>query len=530
MATTIDIKKLFVRVASEQLLAFKQYEEAGALEASKIYFLADGRIWTNGQYFGISADMIQEIYDDIEKEQAARENADTELDGKITDEKDRAEAAEQKLSDDLKQEVSDREDAIDALRKEILGSEDLDEALKTIKQIQDWIHTDDAEDANHLDEFFAHVKEFSSHVEEFEGHVQDFDDYKVELETKTLPALEEKLQDEIDENHDAFVKFVGTEDGSFPTGIITTHSGKDTNHSDVVDFKTYLEDQELHEADQTARIISLETGLQTEKSERITDIATVKDEYKAADKEIDARISQEITDRANADNDLTTALAKAQSLSSAQHVNIESLIGKPEDASTETWAPYNLSNPQYTGTDVNIDVRLSSVQTVWAGINELKESLANANDELDAKIEDLQSQLNEEETRAKEAEEAEAKRAQAEEEQIKSDLATETERAQTEEDVLDKKIDAETERAEGVELEIKSDLTTEAETARNAEKELSDALAAEEARAEEVEADHESRIKTVEDALSDIETFWEEFSVAGSSESTDSDSAAAEQA
>ena len=63
----IDIKKLFVKVPKNQISTFDAQADAfklgshSVIDASKIYFVEDGRIWINGREYGFDDDVMKEL-------------------------------------------------------------------------------------------------------------------------------------------------------------------------------------------------------------------------------------------------------------------------------------------------------------------------------------------------------------------------------------------------------------------------------------------------------------------------------------
>ena len=63
----IDIKKLFVKVPKTQISTFDAQADAfklggsSVIDASKIYFVEDGRIWIAGREYGFDDDVMKEL-------------------------------------------------------------------------------------------------------------------------------------------------------------------------------------------------------------------------------------------------------------------------------------------------------------------------------------------------------------------------------------------------------------------------------------------------------------------------------------
>ena len=63
----IDIKKLFVKVPKNQISTFDAQADAfklgspSVIDASKIYFVEDGRIWIAGREYGFDDDVMKEL-------------------------------------------------------------------------------------------------------------------------------------------------------------------------------------------------------------------------------------------------------------------------------------------------------------------------------------------------------------------------------------------------------------------------------------------------------------------------------------
>ena len=63
----IDIKKLFVKVPQEQIPEFDAQANAfklhnpSVIDASKIYFVEDGRIWIAGREYGFDDDVMKDL-------------------------------------------------------------------------------------------------------------------------------------------------------------------------------------------------------------------------------------------------------------------------------------------------------------------------------------------------------------------------------------------------------------------------------------------------------------------------------------
>ena len=166
----IDIKKLFVKVPKNQIGTFDAQADAfklggsSVIDASKIYFVEDGRIWINGREYGFDDDVMKDLkatLQDLQNQLGDTKKVD---DAYVT-------VADQlaKIQGNEETEGSIAYAVKNAVDK-IMGGDGIQESLDTIKEISEWINGADADDG--IKSFLTHVAEFSAHVEEFNEHVK----------------------------------------------------------------------------------------------------------------------------------------------------------------------------------------------------------------------------------------------------------------------------------------------------------------------------------------------------------------------
>ena len=166
----IDIKKLFVKVPKNQISTFDAQADAfklgspSVIDASKIYFVEDGRIWINGREYGFDDDVMKDLKATLQDLQ--NQLGDTKkVDGAYVTVANQLAT----IQGDETTEGSIKKAVKEAVDK-IMGGSDIQESLDTIKEISEWINGADADDG--IKSFLTHVAEFSAHVEEFNEHVK----------------------------------------------------------------------------------------------------------------------------------------------------------------------------------------------------------------------------------------------------------------------------------------------------------------------------------------------------------------------
>ncbi len=169
--TNIDIKKLFVKVPKEQIPEFNAQADAfklgspSVIDASKIYFVEDGRIWIAGREYGFDDKVMADI--DKTLQDLQNQLGDT----LKTDDGTYVTVADQlaKIQGNEETEGSIAYAVKNAVDK-IMGGDDIQDTLDTIKEISEWIHDSNEEDG--LQGFLKHVEDFNTHVAEFNEHVK----------------------------------------------------------------------------------------------------------------------------------------------------------------------------------------------------------------------------------------------------------------------------------------------------------------------------------------------------------------------
>ena len=166
----IDIKKLFVKVPKNQIGTFDAQADAfklgspSVIDASKIYFVEDGRIWIAGREYGFDDDVMKEL--DATLQDLQDQLGDTKkVDGAYVTVADQLAT----IQGDETTEGSIKKAVRDAVDK-IMGGNDIQQSLDTIKEISEWINDSNAEDG--IQGFLKHVEDFNTHVAEFNEHVK----------------------------------------------------------------------------------------------------------------------------------------------------------------------------------------------------------------------------------------------------------------------------------------------------------------------------------------------------------------------
>ena len=166
----IDIKKLFVKVPKNQINTFDPQADAfklgkpSVIDASKIYFVEDGRIWINGREYGFDDDVMKDLkatLQDLQNQLGDTKKVD---DAYVT-------VADQlaTIQGDETTEGSIKKAVKEAVDK-IMGGSDIQESLDTIKEISEWIN--DPNNGDGIQGFLAHVADFNEHIAEFNEHVK----------------------------------------------------------------------------------------------------------------------------------------------------------------------------------------------------------------------------------------------------------------------------------------------------------------------------------------------------------------------
>lgn len=167
----IDIKKLFVKVPKNQISTFDAQADAfklgspSVIDASKIYFVEDGRIWIAGREYGFDDDVMKEL--DATLQDLQNQLGDTKkVDGAYVTVADQLAT----IQGDETTEGSIKKAVKEAVNK-IMGGSDIQQSLDTIKEISEWINDSNGEEGG-LQGFLGHVAEFNEHVAEFNEHVK----------------------------------------------------------------------------------------------------------------------------------------------------------------------------------------------------------------------------------------------------------------------------------------------------------------------------------------------------------------------
>lgn len=167
----IDIKKLFVKVPKNQISTFDAQADAfklgnpSVIDASKIYFVEDGRIWIAGREYGFDDDVMKELdatLQDLQDQLGDTKKAD---DGTYVTVADQLAT----IQGDETTEGSIKKAVKEAVDK-IMGGDGIQESLDTIKEISEWIN--DPNNGDGLQGFLAHIADFNEHITEFNEHVK----------------------------------------------------------------------------------------------------------------------------------------------------------------------------------------------------------------------------------------------------------------------------------------------------------------------------------------------------------------------
>ena len=166
----IDIKKLFVKVPKNQISTFDAQADAfklgspSVIDASKIYFVEDGRIWIAGREYGFDDDVMADINKTLQDLQD--QLGDTKkVDGAYVTVADQLAT----IQGDETTEGSIKKAVKEAVDK-IMGGDGIQESLDTIKEISEWIN--DPNNGDGLQGFLAHIADFNEHITEFNEHVK----------------------------------------------------------------------------------------------------------------------------------------------------------------------------------------------------------------------------------------------------------------------------------------------------------------------------------------------------------------------
>ena len=166
----IDIKKLFVKVPKNQISTFDAQADAfklgnpSVIDASKIYFVEDGRIWIAGREYGFDDDVMKEL--DATLQDLQDQLGDTKkVDGAYVTVADQLAT----IQGDETTEGSIKKAVKEAVDK-IMGGDGIQESLDTIKEISEWIN--DPNNGDGLQGFLAHIADFNEHITEFNEHVK----------------------------------------------------------------------------------------------------------------------------------------------------------------------------------------------------------------------------------------------------------------------------------------------------------------------------------------------------------------------
>ena len=166
----IDIKKLFVKVPKNQISTFDAQADAfklgspSVIDASKIYFVEDGRIWIAGREYGFDDKVMEEL-----------EAALQDLQDQLGDTK-KVDGAYVTVADQLATIQGDEntngsiKKAVKEAVDKIMGGSDIQQSLDTIKEISEWIN--DPNNGDGLQGFLGHVADFNKHIAEFNEHVK----------------------------------------------------------------------------------------------------------------------------------------------------------------------------------------------------------------------------------------------------------------------------------------------------------------------------------------------------------------------
>ena len=252
----IDIKKLFVKVPQNQISTFDAQADAfklgspSVIDASKIYFVEDGRIWIAGREYGFDDDVMKDLKATLQDLQ--NQLGDTKkVDGTYVTVADQLAT----IQGDETTEGSIKKAVKEAVDK-IMGGSDIQESLDTIKEISEWINGADADDG--IKSFLTHVAEFSEHVAEFNEHVKT-------AENKTNKLFSDLIGNEpiVGEGGTTYDPTIG--ENKLPVKMTVEEDEKGnpvkTVNSSAATLRDYAEQMAVYNDEQNDRLTTNETAI-----------------------------------------------------------------------------------------------------------------------------------------------------------------------------------------------------------------------------------------------------------------------------
>lgn len=252
----IDIKKLFVKVPKNQISTFDPQADAfklgnpSVIDASKIYFVEDGRIWIAGREYGFDDKVMEEL-----------EAALQDLQDQLGDTK-KVDGAYVTVADQLATIQGDEntdgsiKKAVKKAVDKIMGGDGIQESLDTIKEISEWINGEDADDG--IKSFLTHVAEFNEHVAEFNEHVKT-------AENKTNKLFSDLIGNEPIVGADGTTYDPTIGENKLPVKMTVKEDEKGnpvkTVNSSAATLRDYAEQMAVYNDEQNDRLVINETAI-----------------------------------------------------------------------------------------------------------------------------------------------------------------------------------------------------------------------------------------------------------------------------
>ena len=253
----IDIKKLFVKVPKNQISTFDAQADAfklgspSVIDASKIYFVEDGRIWIAGREYGFDDNVMKEL--DATLQDLQNQLGDTKkVDGAYVTVADQLAT----IQGDETTEGSIKKAVKEAVDK-IMGGDGIQESLDTIKEISEWINDSNGEEGG-LQGFLKHVAEFSEHVAEFNEHVKT-------AENKTNKLFSDLIGNEpiVGEDGTTYDPTIGENKLPVKMTVEEDEEGNPvkTVNSSAATLRDYAEQMAVYNDEQNDRLTTNETAI-----------------------------------------------------------------------------------------------------------------------------------------------------------------------------------------------------------------------------------------------------------------------------
>lgn len=252
----IDIKKLFVKVPKNQISTFDPQADAfklgnpSVIDASKIYFVEDGRIWIAGREYGFDDKVMAEL-----------EAALKDLQDQLGDTK-KVDGAYVTVADQLATIQGD-ENTDGSIKKavreavdKIMGGSDIQQSLDTIKEISEWIN--DPNNGDGLQGFLGHVADFNEHIAEFNEHVKT-------AENKTNKLFSDLIGNEPIVGADGTTYDPTIGENKLPVKMTVKEDEKGnpvkTVNSSAATLRDYAEQMAVYNDEQNDRLTTNETAI-----------------------------------------------------------------------------------------------------------------------------------------------------------------------------------------------------------------------------------------------------------------------------